>query len=157
MPGDGCTQCPRPSADPPLLRLDLQGDPGAVRAALARLRCVLAPLAGSPERVDDIELVLAEVLNNIVLHAYGARPGPIAVVVHRTGPDVLCEVLDEGRPMPDGVPPAGAAARIDVPAAELPEGGFGWFLIRRQARSLRYCREGPVNRLTLVLPLGPGN
>jgi serine/threonine-protein kinase RsbW len=37
-------------------------------------------------------------------------------------------------------------------ADDLPEGGFGWYLIRTLARDVRYDRNGVTNCLTFWLP-----
>ena len=53
-----------------------------------------------------------------------------------------------------------AEADLDVAREDLPEGGFGWFLIRQLAWDVRYVREGRTNRLFLAIDLaalaGPG-
>jgi len=64
-----------------------------------------------------------------------------------------CRVLDDGRPMPEGRLPCG---REDWPTArdQLPEGGFGWFLIRTLAMDLCYNRIEGRNRLAFRLTVG---
>jgi serine/threonine-protein kinase RsbW len=97
-----------------------------------------------------LEIVLAEVLNNIVEHAYRDGSGPISLQIARKG-QVLCfRVEDQGHPMPDGNLPRG-----ELPTAEGPdgpsEGGFGWFLIRSLTEGLSYCRCEGVNRLCFTI------
>lgn len=142
---------------PPLLSITLPGDPVAVRAALERAMAALEPLALTPECRNVAELVLAEVLNNVVEHAYSAAPGPIELEIRladgRVGPALACSVCDRGRPMPDGTPPLGRQALVDVPLDDLPEGGFGWFLIRSLTRDLDYVRSAGGNRLAFLIPL----
>ncbi len=126
-----------------------------VRRVLGDLR---AYLRGNDIREDDcgnIELALAEVLNNIVEHAYGVSgPGAITVVLS-VGPDrIICEVRDQGKPMPDlrspsAFAPSGATARTS-----LPEGGFGRSLIHALTLRLLYVRDGAVNRLILDFEIG---
>ena len=65
------------------------------------------------------------------------------------------ELLDQGLPMPGGQPPPGQAAGVDVAVDDLPEGGFGWFLIRKLSQDLRYSRDGDTNRLCFSLSLQP--
>ncbi len=114
---------------------------------------------------DRIELVLAEALNNIVEHAFGPEPpapatesrgvtapGLIALDLSAGAAQLHCTIRDAGRPMPDGQAPAGRPQDIDA-AADLPEGGFGWFLIRRLTLDLCYVREPGCNRLSFVIPL----
>ena len=153
MPGERAAPLTSRARRVPLARISLRAEPAGVRDALARTRAALARADPAPECVDDVELVLAEVLNNIVTHAYARHPGPIEVDLDLDPEGLACEVRDHGRAMPDEAPPAGMPVRLDVDMAALPEGGFGWFLIRRHAHSLRYVREGGVNRLSLLLPL----
>ena len=97
--------------------------------------------------LGTIELVLAEALNNVVEHAYARYPGQIVVDVQR-GPDQLrFHITDTGLPMPSAEPPHGHLAEVGT-IEDLPEGGFGWFLIRTLAQDLTYRREGEHNLLT---------
>lgn len=153
MPGETGAPVPR---DRVLARLHLPAEPEAVRRALAEARGALASLGVTDECLGDVELVLAEVLNNVVLHAYGMAPGPIAVDLTLRGEELVCVVCDRGRPMPGGQPPQGQPVRLDVGTEALPEGGFGWFLIRSHIRALHYDRDAAGNRLTLHLPLERG-
>jgi serine/threonine-protein kinase RsbW len=36
---------------------------------------------------------------------------------------------------------------------DLPEGGFGWFLIRELTKDLQYVRHEDQNRLTFSIPI----
>ena len=102
---------------------------------------------------DDLrgltEIVLAEVLNNVVEHAYAGTSGPIAVVLdHRKGA-LHVTVRDEGVALPDGRLPDGSLPDLDGDG--LPEGGFGWHLIRSLVTDLRYCRDGGANHLAFTM------
>jgi serine/threonine-protein kinase RsbW len=91
-------------------------------------------------------------MNNIVEHAYADRQGQIDVTLW-TAPDGLrCRLADNGAPMP-GALPGGALPRI-TPEGDLPEGGFGWFLIRQLARDVVHLRRDGVNLLTFRIPSG---
>lgn len=142
-----------PIVPPPLILLGMDGGATAVRPALGRLMAALAPLGLTPDCRDTVELVLAEVLNNIVEHAYADAPGPIEVELSLAGGTLGCVVCDHGRPMPDGTPPPGRPALIDVPLEDLPEGGFGWYLIRSLTRDLAYVRLRGCNRLSFRIPI----
>ena len=148
MQGDGA-----PGRDGLLARLDLPAEAPAVRSALAQARAALARLSLTPECLGDVELVLAEVLNNIVLHAYDEVPGPIALELRLAGDELVCTVRDRGCPMPGGTLPPGLPQRLDIARTAMPEGGFGWFLIRSHIRALSYDRDEAGNRLTLHMPL----
>lgn len=132
------------------LRLDLLADPLAVRAALATLLAdpLLAQL--DTDLRDRTELLLAEVLNNIVEHAYGGQPGPIRLRLHQSALGLHVMAEDEGQPMPAHCLPPGALPPLQ---GDLPEGGFGWYLIRSLATALSYDRSRHGNRLSLLVPV----
>ena len=114
------------------------------------------------DALGRMELVLAEVLNNIVHHGTGAgkEPGdetaaPSRVTVHVTvtGHDggLACAVVDDGSAVPHDcllVPDTRPGPEI----AAIHAGGFGWFIIRDLTRSLFYYREGPRNVLCFNIP-----
>jgi serine/threonine-protein kinase RsbW len=131
------------------LRLTFWSDPAAVRQGMAAL--FAAPLLAELSTDDrgKAEIVLAEVLNNIVEHAYADVTGRIDLALWQDGAHLCVDVRDDGAAMPDGLIPVG---RAPDPAA-LPEGGFGWFLIRRLAEDLSHRRDGGRNRFTFRLPL----
>ncbi|MBK5925925.1 ATP-binding protein [Rhodobaculum claviforme] len=152
MPAEGRAPAMVPPDDR-IASIRLHADAAGVRAALAQVRAALDGLGLTPECHGDIELVVAEVLNNIVIHAYGHQPGPIDVALTLAEGVLDCEVRDKGRPMPGLAAPPGDPARLDLGRDAVPEGGFGWFLIRRHARCVRYARKEGMNRLSLSLPL----
>lgn len=103
-----------------------------------------------PHNIDlgIVELVLAEVLNNIVEHAYALnQKGLIQVRVTATHHVLWFEVQDNGRPMSNEILPIGERPNVDTEPAALPEGGFGWFLIKSLARGLCYQRIADQNHL----------
>ncbi len=128
----------------------LAGNNDAVRAGLKRLM-MLEPLAGlSDDARGTFEIVLAEALNNVVEHAYPNAPGPILVGVDHLPPVLRVSVYDLGLPMPDGQLPKGELKPL-VEGEELPEGGFGWFLIRTLTLDLEYERDGGFNKLRFAV------
>lgn len=133
------------------LRLVFRSSPQSVRCALRSSLGGLSGLDLTGEEAATVELALAEVLNNVVEHACGSRPtGVIEVHLRNDERGLECTVRDDGAPMPDGRLPPG---RIDW-GATVPEGGFGWYLIRALSRDLRYEREGGRNALRFRLPVG---
>lgn len=124
--------------------------PPALRQALSKLDT----LGLAADWRSTVELVLAETLNNIAEHAYaGQPPGPVTLTARMT-PDRLCVILrDQGCPLPGQKLPEGRAPNTDVPCASLPEGGFGWFLIRDLTTALHYRRTDQENRLQLEFDL----
>jgi serine/threonine-protein kinase RsbW len=140
------------TADRPIIRQSFPGEALAVRAALADTVAALAPYMASEHDCGTVEIVLAEVLNNIVEHAYRSGPGLIEMQL-RLGPGCLeVFVADEGHPLPGGILPLGSEPQTgDI--ASLPEGGFGWALIRKLSHDLTYRREGERNQLSFRLSL----
>ncbi|MFP4273637.1 MAG: ATP-binding protein [Paracoccaceae bacterium] len=146
----------------PLLEVRCAARDTAVRRALAEVLAALALRPGLPEerlpeeRRQTLELVLAELLNNVVEHACASdRPGAIVIRGRRAGSALCFEVSDDGGPMPGGALPSGMLPDLDTPCADLPEGGFGWCLIRSLTEDLRYCRSAGRNHVSFRLPLTP--
>jgi len=121
----------------------------AVRLGLDRAGRALAAAGVSGDLALRVEIALAEALNNVAEHAYGGASGTIRLGLGRcpVRGDILCTIEDRGRPMPGGVLPEGRPPALDAGPEALPEGGFGWFLIRSLGRDIRYRRAGGVNRL----------
>ncbi len=123
----------------------------AVRDALRQLLDGLKPLDLDVEEAGTVELVMAEALNNIVEHAYpeGDTSGPIRISCEHARDGLHLTVVDAGRAMPDGRTPVGAAADLDVDFCDMPEGGFGWFLIKDLAKDVTYQRHDMENHLRM--------
>lgn len=134
--------------------LHARASDSSVRALLQDLRAGLAG-RGVPEQLrGTVEQAVAEALNNIVEHAYGGVPGGAIALEARIGVRGLwCTLRDRGAPLPGHAPPAGRPPRLDTTPEALPEGGFGWFLIRSLAQEVDYAREAGTNRLTLGFDL----
>lgn len=146
---------PEAAARAPELRLEFRADPVSVRQSLAHM-LDLPPLASLADEDRSVaELVLAEVLNNVVEHAYGAEGGRICVSLTGDPTGIRCRVTDEGRAMPDErVPEGRLPGGPGTALADLPEGGFGWHLIRSLSVGLTYARINGQNRLGFLLPHG---
>ena len=137
-----------------IMRLVVRGDEFAVREALENTMAVLRALGVGEEPRGLVEIVLAEVLNNVVEHAFGNHGrGIIEVEAARVPLGFAFVVRDDGRPMPGGQPPVGAVHDLAVEPADLPEGGFGWQLIRSFTEDLGYRRVGERNELSFLVTL----
>lgn len=152
MPADRRTGVEDANAPTPPIRggvvETIRSDPFEVRRVLADISAQLLILGFRVDDVGTIEIVLAETLNNIVEHAYGEdRDGQIELCLEPNADGLDCRVTDSGRPMPFGVAPAGAPADLGPTRDGLPEGGFGWFLIRELSRDLVYQRIDGCNCL----------
>lgn len=142
----------------PVLHLLFPGDAPSVRRALKTAMAVFRDMTTNDALVGVVEIVLAEALNNIVEHAYGDHDrGLVDLEVEHRAPALVFRIRDEGKPMPGGAAPEGAAHDLDVSAQDLPEGGFGWFLIRELTEDLAYRRVGDRNELTFrIVPRAEG-
>ncbi len=125
----------------------------AVRRTLA---LITEHFAGSvPDaELGMLEMVLAETLNNVVEHAMsGNARGQVKLRILCRNGGLDCTILDNGLPMPDGEPPRTTLPEIGRMIDDLPEGGFGWSLIRMHVRDLEYRRQDGINVLRFLLPL----
>lgn len=139
------------------LHLLFPGDEHSVRDALKTSMHALRAMAIDPDLTGVAEIVLAEVLNNVVEHAYASHGrGVIELEVEKNGSGLDFCIRDDGVPMPDGDLPHGKAHDLDVATEDLPEGGFGWLMIRELTRNLRYRRTGNRNELRFHMPAQSG-
>lgn len=134
-------------------QVTIAADPLAVRDGLAILfdTALLRSLADDDR--GTAEIVLAEALNNIVEHAYARHAGEIEITLLLHQNALICRIIDTGLPMPNDALPAGHLAEF-APTDDLPEGGFGWFLIRTLSRDLDYRRVDGRNHLSFRLETG---
>lgn len=127
----------------------------SIREALAEVRTRLAQVPLSEEELSTVEVVLAEVMNNVAEHAYAwRRDGEMMLQLRLTGEGLLASVTDEGCPMPDIELPFGQRLDPTVPLVDMPEGGFGWLIIRQLARDVSYVRQEGVNQLSFRIAVG---
>ena len=126
------------------------------RAALMAVRDGLQCSGLGEDDLSSTELILAEALNNIVEHAYAQSDGIVDLFVELRREGLFCLIRDHGRAMPGGRPPSPPLPRINPPY-ELPEGGFGWHIIRSLTTQLGYRQEEGWNALSFVVPLTGGD
>jgi serine/threonine-protein kinase RsbW len=107
------------------------------------------------EAAGNVELILAEALNNIVEHGYPdpQSGGPISVFCEHKDECLQIKLVDKGVPMPNGQMPIGLAVETDVDFFDLPEGGFGWFIIKDLAKEVVYRRIDDANHLDLQIEI----
>jgi serine/threonine-protein kinase RsbW len=139
------SQIPQPTK----LQFCFPANTDAVRKVLADTLTGLRHLELPIEETGTIEIVLAEALNNVVEHSYADRPsGMVNLQIDQTSNDLCFLISDRGQPMPDNALPLGRPHDLNCAMHDLPEGGFGWFLIRDLARDLQYTRKGRKNILS---------
>jgi len=137
------------------IRVTCLSDTFEVRSSLKSLMHDMEGRDYLPEERGTVELVLAEVLNNVAEHAYEEKgDGRIELDVSYIPGGIAIRLQDFGRPMPNGQTPLGMPANLDVEIDDLPEGGFGWFLIGELAKDLVYERRGETNHLSFRMTLG---
>lgn len=96
------------------------------------------------------KIALAEVLNNVVEHAYaGVQLGAVAVLVSAGPATVTITVIDWGTAYPNFDIPEDAPPE----PTQLAEGGYGWFLIRSLTSQVMYTRSARANILKLTLDI----
>jgi serine/threonine-protein kinase RsbW len=136
-----------------VIRIALHSEPMAVRRALKGLFSTRSLRRLHVDQRGTAEIVLAEVLNNVVEHAYADRSGRIEVSVGLHESSLLFTIIDYGVAMPGGTLPQGKLCEL-APGTDLPEGGFGWHMIRALAKEIAYRRLGNRNELSFRLDLG---
>jgi serine/threonine-protein kinase RsbW len=128
--------------------ITMSSEAEAVRDGLRTAMASSPILLLSDDDQRTAEIVLAEVLNNVVEHAYANHKGDIRLSLTLTQGMLNCLIEDEGLAMPGGELPAG-----DLPEATFRQvRGFGWHLIRVLSTGLTYQRSGSTNRLSFSLP-----
>ncbi|MCZ0813678.1 MAG: ATP-binding protein [Pseudomonadota bacterium] len=125
-----------------------------IREVLEAVRRHLSAFELGGERCGAVEIALAEALNNIAEHAYGGHShGPVHLCAQVQGALLHVVLTDRGRPLPGRTPPPGLHQDLEVTPDALPEGGFGWLLIRELTEEVSYIRSPDENRLTLIFRL----
>lgn len=121
-----------------------------ISAVMERLRDINLPA----DRTGDVQIALTEAINNIVEHAYvDTSDGEICITCDLSPKTLRIQINDSGLPLPGGELPAGLPADISGPLETLPEGGFGWYLIRELTCELQYKRLADGNELSLYFEI----
>ncbi|MBF9061071.1 ATP-binding protein [Rhodobacterales bacterium HKCCSP123] len=141
-----------------VISLGFPAEQGEVRRALISVDAALAAAGVGRDLRDRTQIALAEACNNIVEHAYATGPAAsdpaitLDVAADRGGLQIT--LRDRGGPMPGGRVPVPDLPEIDPDdMLGLPEGGFGWPLLRGMARSLSVSRRNGQNILRFRLPM----
>lgn len=136
------------------IRFCVDATANAVSATLPTIiRRIFATAKDSCAAKDSCNIVLAEVLNNIVEHGYSGQDNGMIVIDAKVRQKFVCfEISDFGDPIPGSVLPNPSPPSCDGPIEHLPEGGFGWFLIRALTKNICYERLDGRNCLRFVVP-----
>lgn len=145
------------ATDANVLHLSLPPTPEAVRDAHIRISAWMETRGIDDALRGNTEIVLGEALNNVVEHAFAAcsdslrQRDAIRLEVRRGEAGLAICIRDRGDEMPGLALPDGQLPAISDQTDLLPEGGFGWFLIRELASGLDYYRQNGWNRLDMVI------
>lgn len=140
----------------PMFNRVLPAHPVAVRDTLGDIRRRFAAEVGE-DTLARLELVLAEVMNNVTEHGAGISveddPGRapsihISIVRHVSG--LCCAITDDGASLPDECLQPRSLPSLTQP--DLPEGGWGWYMIQDLTQALCYFREDQRNYLAFSVP-----
>lgn len=125
-----------------------QGNFASIRHILAQIRQKLIAHGIAMDVIGSAEIAFAEILNNVVEHAY-QESGEGEIALHISlGPNAIeLTVVDTGIPISGALPSQREALRQNTAIEDLPEGGFGWSLIRMLVDELHYQSDGHQNQL----------
>ncbi|HUA50274.1 MAG TPA: ATP-binding protein [Solirubrobacteraceae bacterium] len=90
--------------DAPCVRLELISRPEAARLVRSMSSAAAEALGFDPELQGDINTAVAEACNNVILHAYGGAPGPMAVELEARADAVEVSIRDHGCGMRQAIP-----------------------------------------------------
>lgn len=97
----------------------------------------------------SIEIAMAEALNNVVEHGYAfCENGQIDISLDLVDAVLRLAIRDQGKKFP-GIPQKKEMHGDAVAFENLPEGGFGWFLIHSLTRRIDYAFLDDKNVLFL--------
>jgi len=127
------------------IRLSIDSRLEQVRVLSGALRGIGQELSLSEEQLGQLELMMVEVVNNVIEHAYQMQHGnDVQVRVEYSPQEVHLVISDQGHAMPDAL----HTETREMPNPEdLPEGGWGMGLIHLLADSIRYSRDAKGNHL----------
>ncbi|MBV0913342.1 ATP-binding protein [Anianabacter salinae] len=127
----------------------------SVRRVLENLMRDMRLAGFGADTCAELELLLAELMNNVVEHGRPrAAPGILDVKLTASRRGVAVEVRDDGRPLPPHLLCAPVLPAGD--AAGAAEGGYGWPLIHMLGEGLRHDRQAGWNVTALRLRSGVG-
>lgn len=100
-------------------------------------------------RIINVQIVVSEALNNIIEHGFsGENSGTINIAIKVFDNKIVVELMDDGEIF---TPPSTSEAPLigQADLKDLPEGGFGWFLIKEITSSFDFQRHSHTNKLIL--------
>jgi serine/threonine-protein kinase RsbW len=139
---------PNGSSAPRSLRVDC--DVERLADVRAFVRGAVVELGGSTRVADDLVQAVDEAACNVMLHAYGARPGELEIEIGRRDRRIEIRILDRAPTFDPTAAPSPDLTR--PPAATRPGGmGVGIHLVRTMTDEVHHhVRPEGGNELTLV-------
>ena len=126
----------------------------AVKQVAEHCRRHAAATPGQDLIVEQVELCVAEALTNVVKHAYdGRETETFHVACNASGRQIVVDIIDRGKELPESALEQTELQPFSCDLNDLPESGFGWFIILEQMDSVSYRREAGTNFLTLTKQL----
>lgn len=146
-----------PESEARVFHTHFSSDPTHVGAVIEAAIQAISPIFPRDDDIQNLEIVLAETINNIIEHAYQDKiVGPIELMISRGERGLDFCFIDRGLEMPGHQVPAAKSHDLSCTTQDLPEGGFGWFLIHSLVQDLTYARISDENHLTFHYAL-PNN
>ncbi len=121
-------------AEIPNLRLSLASSPENVLLVRQALSGLAEAIDLDPLELNDINTAVSEACNNVVVHAYEGREGPLKVDICAGTPSLRVLVRDHGR----GIATTVMTADGDDDGVEQAVGGIGLPVIRALARDAEF-------------------
>jgi len=113
------------------------------------VRSICSSLPLSPTEIYQIELSLAEAVNNTIKHAYHGQSGHEVEVIATVETDrLVIEIRDTGIPLPEQRRSAAVFDPDDV--LSLPESGMGLHIIHTAMDKIEHDRHGHKNILRMI-------
>ncbi len=138
------------------LELTFPATEAEASAGISQLSTGLSRQGLPAHMADDVKIALAEAINNVVEHAYaGIAPAKVQVTCRLDHNRLDILISDTGNPLPGYKLPDGVPASVETGVQDLPEGGFGWFLIHQLTSDIWYERRDGCNRLSLRFDFEP--
>lgn len=125
----------------------------AVRCAIAEAMAWLTDCKVADSDRGNVEIVLAEALNNVVEHGQMLPNEDITIILALSSHHVQCTIRDTGVRSSVLVERRNGAASCPGDIDALPEGGFGISLIQAIASEIEYLPVAQGNLVALTVPL----
>jgi serine/threonine-protein kinase RsbW len=132
--------------DRPNVHLALESTPETLALVRGAISAVAEWLKLDQEVLDDLKTAVSEACNNVVMHAYGGRPGPLEIAVYALPDELKATVRDRGSGIREAVTADDELQGVGMPIIRalthhaeflaLPEGGT------EVSMSFRAVRDG---------------